>query len=138
MVLHGICDRVDIRVFPSEIRCGMEKTEKTEKREKLGAEIRFLGRLLGEIIREQAGAARYDLEEEIRLGARARREGLPDAERALQARIASMRDPEARTVVRAFTLFFDLMNLAEDRERIRVLRERERARYPEPRSESME
>ena len=135
MVLHGICDRVDIRVFPSEIRCGMEKTE---KREKLGAEIRFLGRLLGEIIREQAGAARYDLEEEIRLGARARREGLPDAERALQARIASMRDPEARTVVRAFTLFFDLMNLAEDRERIRVLRERERARYPEPRSESME
>jgi phosphoenolpyruvate carboxylase len=112
--------------------------EKTEKREKLGAEIRFLGRLLGEIIREQAGAARYDLEEEIRLGARARREGLPDAERALRARIASMSDSEARTVVRAFTLFFDLMNLAEDRERIRVLRERERARYPEPRSESME
>lgn len=135
MVLHGIRDRVDIREFPPEIRGGMEKTE---KREKLGAEIRFLGRMLGEIIREQAGATRYDLEEEIRLGARARREGLPDAERALRARIASMSDSEARTVVRAFTLFFDLMNLAEDRERIRVLRERERARYPEPRLESME
>jgi phosphoenolpyruvate carboxylase len=49
-----------------------------------------------------------------------------------------MTDPEARTVVRAFTIFFDLVNLAEDRERVRVLRERERARYPEPRSESME
>ena len=39
-----------------------------------------------------------------------------------------MNDTEARTVVRAFTIFFDLVNLAEDRERIRVLRERERAR----------
>ena len=42
--------------------------EKSEKREKLGAEIRFLGRLLGEIIRDQAGSARYELEEEIRRG----------------------------------------------------------------------
>jgi phosphoenolpyruvate carboxylase len=109
-----------------------------EKREKLGTEIRFLGRVLGEIIREQAGQTLYDLEEEIRLGSRARREGKPEAERALRARIGSMTDREARTVVRAFTIFFDLVNLAEDRERIRVLRERERARYPEPRSESME
>ena len=41
-----------------------------------------------------------------------------------------MSDAEARTVVRAFTLFFDLMNLAEDRERVRVLRERERGALP--------
>ena len=109
-----------------------------EKREKLGAEIRFLGRVLGDVIKEQAGPALFDLEEEIRLGARARREGAPGAEQALGERIRSMTDAEARTVVRAFTLFFDLMNLAEDRERVRVLRERERARYPEPRTESME
>ena len=44
-----------------------------EKR-KAGTEIRFLGRILGEIIREQAGQTLYDLEEEIRLGSRARRE----------------------------------------------------------------
>ena len=49
-----------------------------------------------------------------------------------------MNEAEARIIVRAFTLFFDLMNLAEDRERVRVLRERERARFPEPRTESME
>jgi phosphoenolpyruvate carboxylase len=109
-----------------------------EKREKLGAEIRFLGRVLGEVIKEQAGGALFELEEEIRLGARARREGTPGAEQALDARVRSMDDAQARTVVRAFTLFFDLMNLAEDRERVRVLRERERARSPEPRSESME
>jgi phosphoenolpyruvate carboxylase len=109
-----------------------------EKREKLGAEIHFLGSLLGEVIREQAGPALYELEEKIRLGARARRDGVSEAEGALRACIVSMSDREARTVVRAFTIFFDLMNLAEDRERVRVLRERERLRAPEPRSESME
>ena len=95
-----------------------------EKREKLGAEIRFLGRVLGDVIKDQAGMALFDLEEEIRLGARARREGSAGAERALDERIRSMSGEKARTVVRAFTLFFDLMNLAEDRERVRVLRER--------------
>jgi len=109
-----------------------------EKREKLVNEIRVLGRILGEIIREQAGPSLYELEEEIRLGGRARREARPGAESALRARIRGMSDAEARTVVRAFTMFFDLVNLAEDRERVRVLRERERERSPEPRSESME
>ncbi|HUJ77266.1 MAG TPA: phosphoenolpyruvate carboxylase, partial [bacterium] len=109
-----------------------------EKREKLGTEIHFLGRVLGDVIREQAGTTLFDLEEEVRLGARARREGTAGAEQALDGRIRTMGRDQARTVVRAFTLFFDLMNLAEDRERVRVLRERERQRYPEPRSESME
>jgi phosphoenolpyruvate carboxylase len=111
---------------------------KVQKSENLVSEIRFLGRILGEIIKEQGGPTLYDLEEEIRLGSRARREGTPGAERALRARIRSMSDVEARTVVRAFTIFFDLVNLAEDRERVRVLRDRERTRAPEPRSESME
>jgi phosphoenolpyruvate carboxylase len=109
-----------------------------EKQEKLGAEIRFLGRVLGEVIREQAGNTLFDLEEEVRLGARARRGGALGARQALDERIHAMSSEQARTVVRAFTLFFDLMNLAEDRARVRVLRERERARHPEPRPESME
>ena len=109
-----------------------------EKSEKLGPEIHFLGSLLGQVIREQAGQSLYELEEEIRLGARARREGRPGAESALLARVHSLSGGQARLVVRAFTIFFDLANLSEDRERVRVLRERERRRHPEPRSESME
>ncbi len=109
-----------------------------EKSEKLGPEIHFLGKLLGEVIREQAGLPLYELEEEIRLGARARREARPGAESALLARVHSVSNEQARLVVRAFTVFFDLANLAEDRERVRVLRDRERRRHPEPRSESME
>ena len=70
-----------------------------ERREKLGAEIRFLGGVLGDVIKEHAGSVLFDLEEEIRLGARARREGTPGAAQALGARIRSMSDAEARRSV---------------------------------------
>jgi phosphoenolpyruvate carboxylase len=109
-----------------------------EKSERLGPEIHFLGKLLGEVIREQAGLSLYGLEEEIRLGARARREEKPGAEEALLSYVRSLTAKQARLIVRAFTVFFDLANLAEDRERVRVLRDRERRRHPEPRNESME
>jgi phosphoenolpyruvate carboxylase len=105
--------------------------------ETLDKEIHYLGKLLGETIREQAGERLYALEEEIRLGARARRRGEAGAAERLERRIASLRESEAELVARAFTIFFDLANLAEDRERIRVLRDRERAGFPAPRSESV-
>lgn len=73
---------------------------------RLDEEIRFLGRILGDVIREQTGQRMYSLEEEIRLGARARRRGDPDAERTLIERIGSLSDAEARIVTRAFTIFF--------------------------------
>jgi len=60
-----------------------------------------------------------------------------EAERALADRIAGLSLPEARTIVRAFSIFFDLANIAEDRQRVRVLRERELASDPEPISESL-
>ncbi len=104
---------------------------------KLSREINFLGRVLGEVILEQAGRAAYEQEEAIRLAARARRAGEAGAEDRLAALIRGLDDAGAAMVTRAFTLFFDLANLAEDRERLRVLRERERAREPEPRPESM-
>ncbi|HUX22320.1 MAG TPA: phosphoenolpyruvate carboxylase, partial [Spirochaetia bacterium] len=107
------------------------------KSEKLDIEIRMLGRILGEVIREQAGLPLYELEEEIRLTARARRLGDPDAENRLLERIREMSTEEAREVARAFTIFFDLANLAEDRQRVRMLRERERNKAPNPRSESI-
>jgi phosphoenolpyruvate carboxylase len=107
------------------------------KNEKLDGEIRYLGRVLGEVIREQAGMDMYRLEEDVRLTARARRLGDAQAAAHLQDLVASLDDGQARAVVRAFSIFFDLANLAEDRERVRVLRERERTRHPQPRSESV-
>jgi len=108
------------------------------KSEKLDIEIRMLGRVLGDVIKEQSSLSLYDLEEEIRLTARSRRMGDGGAEERLLRRIRSMTTAEAAVVARAFTNFFDLANLAEDRQRVRILRERERFQTPKARSESIE
>ncbi|MFM9195482.1 MAG: phosphoenolpyruvate carboxylase, partial [Planctomycetia bacterium] len=63
--------------------------------------------------------------EEIRTLSRDRRAGRHDAERALAARIESLDTAQAECVARAFSVYFDLVNIAEDRQRVRVLRERE-------------
>ena len=97
-------------------------------------EVRLLGALLGQVIAEQAGprpvrARRADPaahdrppprrpgpSSRARRGARAARRG--DRRRSTSTRLAA--------VAKAFTLYFQLVNLAEERQRIRVLRTRAR------------
>lgn len=97
----------------------------------------MLGDMLGEVVIELAGRPALDLIESIRLLARDRRGGSQQAERELADRIGALSIDEARTVARAFSIYFDLANIAEDRQRVRVLREREQQRDPEPISESL-
>lgn len=104
--------------------------------EQLRREVRTLGDALGEVIREFAGDPAFQQVEEIRKLAVARRAADLQAGAELQRRIEGLSLTEARVVIRAFSAFFDLANLAEDRQRIRVLRSRERMRHPEPRGES--
>lgn len=99
-------------------------------------DIRFLDTLLAEVILEQAGGEAADLVEWIRTLAHDRRAGVEGAEAALAARIASLDAPRARLVAEALSIWFDLVNIAEDRQRIRVLRQRERERHPDPTPES--
>lgn len=103
----------------------------------LRRDVRMLGDLLGSVIAEQAGAPALTLVEEVRQLARDRRAGLPGAEAALATRIAGLNEGDARIVARAFSVFLDMSNLAEDRHRVRVLRQRESDRAPEPISESI-
>src|SRR5688572_6678398 len=93
----------------------------------LGADIRLLGNLLGEIIREQHGDAALELVERVRLQARGRREhGADDAQTlALAATIAALTVHEHRVLIKAFSNYFQLINIAEDQQRVRVLRQRE-------------
>ncbi len=105
--------------------------------ELLRRDVRFLGEMLGSVIRELAGPEADALVEEVRRLARDRRQGGHDAEQHLAARIESLDETQATIVARAFGIFFDLANIAEDRQRIRVLRERERMRYPSPLGESL-
>ncbi|MCS7350749.1 MAG: phosphoenolpyruvate carboxylase [Anaerolineae bacterium] len=103
----------------------------------LRRDIHLLGDLLGEVIREQAGLEGFELEEQVRQLARARRAGAAEAERALRALLEELTLPELNVIARAFAIFFDLANLAEDRHRVRVLRAREQAAHPQPRPESI-
>jgi phosphoenolpyruvate carboxylase len=103
----------------------------------LRRDVRLLGDMLGAVIVELAGQESFALVEEIRGLARDRRAGRHDAERALAAKIESLDTAQAECVARAFSIYFDLVNIAEDRQRVRVLRERERERSPQPIGESL-
>ena len=91
-------------------------------------DIRLLGRLLGDVIREQAGQAAFDLIEQIRqLSVAFRRDANTDADRALKALLKDLSDDQTVSVIRAFTYFSHLVNLAEDRHHLRrrAIHERE-------------
>ncbi|WP_399677807.1 phosphoenolpyruvate carboxylase [Xenophilus sp.] len=91
-------------------------------------DIRLLGRILGDVIREQEGAATFELVEKIRtLSVAFRRDEDHSADRALKNLLKSLSANEAVRVIRAFTYFSHLANLAEDRHQIRRRTEAERA-----------
>jgi phosphoenolpyruvate carboxylase len=100
-------------------------------------DIHLLGGLLGEAIRTQAGRAAFALEEETRAVGKAFRAGQADAGDELAALIARAGDEELRVLTRAFTSYFQLINLAEDNERIRRIRRREAEGHPAPRRGSL-
>ncbi|MCO8123178.1 phosphoenolpyruvate carboxylase [Stieleria sp. TO1_6] len=103
----------------------------------LRAEIGFLGTILGDTIRDFEGADSFAIVEELRRLAWDRRVGRVNAEARMTERIAELDFHQVRVVTRAFTVFLDLLNLVEDRARVRVLNQRTRNAYPEPRAESV-
>ena len=102
----------------------------------LHRDVRLLDSLLGQVIVDQAGEDVARLVEWIRTLAHDRRAGKQGAEAALAECIEGLDVVRARLVSEAFSIYFDLANIAEDRQRVRVLRERERDRHPEAPAES--
>ncbi len=82
--------------------------------EALGDDIRLLGRLLGNVVREQAGDATFDLVESVRKIAVAGRRSGTSSVRELQARLGSQPIDEVLHVIRAFDWLSLLANTAED------------------------
>jgi phosphoenolpyruvate carboxylase len=102
---------------------------KTKANERpLVEDIRLLGRMLGDVIREQEGATAFDLIEQIRkLSVAFRRDADADADLALKKLLKGLTGDQAVSVIRAFTYFSHLANLAEDRHHIRRRTFHERA-----------
>ena len=97
-------------------------------RDPLAREVRLLGSLLGQVIVEQEGLDLLELVERVRRRTIALRHAEDAAERArLSAELDALDLPRAEALIRSFALYFQLVNLAEERHRIRTLRRRERA-----------
>ncbi len=103
----------------------------------LASTVHLLGELLGDVISEQESPALFSAEEEIRSLAKSRRAGDEHAAGRLADTIAALSPETARVIASAFTVYFDLANLAEELERVRALRARERELDPEPAEESI-
>ena len=99
--------------------------------------VRFLGRLLGEVLREEAGEAFYAEEERLRRLAIRLRTTAPEKLPDLLAALASLDAPTLARLVRAFGLYFHLSNTAEQAQRLAALRRAESAPAGRPYAESI-
>ncbi|TBW40890.1 phosphoenolpyruvate carboxylase [Siculibacillus lacustris] len=78
-------------------------------------DIRLLGQILGDIVREQDGEAAFEVVEAIRrLSVAFQRNADAEAGRGLDALLKRLSPSETVSVIRAFTYFSHLANLAED------------------------
>lgn len=106
--------------------------------EQLKREVDLLGRALGEAIQTLSGERMFELEETVRSLTKTLRQ-TPDAVQRdeLLRIVRGLSLGEAENLIRAFSTYFHLANLAEERQRVRVNRERERNSSPHsPRGES--
>ncbi len=106
-------------------------------RMELSVAIHLLGDMLGEVISDLESPELFGIEERIRAAAKDRRGGRLEAAKQLEAEVEALDVRAARAVSAAFTTYFDLVNLAEEYQRVRQLRERESTLYPEPLNESV-
>jgi phosphoenolpyruvate carboxylase len=97
------------------------------------ADIRLLGRVLGDTIRACEGEAAFALIEAIRQTAlRFHRDRDPAARAELESALAGLSDATANRVVRAFSYFALLSNIAEDQQHLRSIRADRQGSTPPP------
>ena len=96
--------------------------------ERMRSDVRLLGDLLGRVLRESGSPELFEDVERLRT---ATIQAYTDETDSAFARAATIADSftveRADEVARAFTAYFHLVNLAEEHQRIRALREREAA-----------
>src|ERR1700736_6178183 len=99
-----------------------------EENNRLRSDIRLPGRILGDTVRDQEGADVFDLVERIRqTSIRFHRDEDKQARRELEAILDSMSTGQTVRIVRAFSYFSHLANIAEDQNNIRQMRTRSTA-----------
>jgi len=94
-----------------------------DKTKPLRRNVRMLGNLLGEVIAEQEGKETLDLEERIRLlTKKMRQHPSRSTERNIRTLIGTLSPGSMQRILRAFAVYFQLVNIAEQHHRIQRLR----------------
>ena len=94
----------------------------SDRQERLRADIRRIGAQLGDSIQRNVSVEFFELVEKVRVLARSTREGDETARAELDATVADLSEVEAILLVRAFTIYFHLANVAEQVNRVEELR----------------
>ncbi|WP_228842432.1 phosphoenolpyruvate carboxylase, partial [Halococcus agarilyticus] len=88
----------------------------------VGRDVRELGALVGDVLEAQTSTDAFETVEELRTTAIDYRDGERDSRDALDRTLRGLEPETAVTVARAFTTYFEMVNLAEERERVRAIR----------------
>jgi phosphoenolpyruvate carboxylase len=104
----------------------------------LRRDVKLLGALLGETIRQHEGEAVFTTVEQVRRLAKQARGGDEAASHELDATLAALSPAGAHAVTRAFSRFLDLANIAEQHHRIRRRRQYRQAPLAPPQRGSFE
>ena len=107
------------------MRTGTREAARQEMPAPLRRDVKLLGQLLGQVLSESGGPGLLDDVERLRQLMIAARLSVEDEAKAAEL-VASWPPARAEEVARAFTCYFHLVNLAEEAQRARTLRERER------------
>ena len=103
----------------------------TVRQDDLREDIRFLGRILGNVIRHDSGDKVFETVETVRqLAVRFRRGADPEAGTKMTKLLNRLEPQDANAVVRAFSYFSHLSNLAEDHYQIRLRRQQDLSADP--------
>ena len=106
-------------------------SDAAQKNRPLVDDIRLLGRILGDVIREQEGKEAFELVERVRkLSVAYRLKRDASAGRALDRLLKNLSGDQTVSVIRAFSYFSHLANIAEDRHHVRRREHHERAGPP--------
>jgi phosphoenolpyruvate carboxylase len=107
-------------------------TDRLELPGQMRRDVRLLGGMLGEVLRESGGQDLLDDVERLRRAViEARRNpGADPAGGGIAALVGSWPLDRAELVARAFTVYFHLTNLAEELQRVRALRDRDTGEAP--------
>lgn len=100
------------------------KERETDSFQPLRQDVRFLGRMLGDILKQQCGEELFNKVERIRRLAKSLRKKYdPLIYEQLRDEILRTKPPKRQQVIRAFSIFLQLVNIAEQNHRIRRRRE---------------